>query len=377
MPLVMLVAYRDRRSAGGSLRVLETLARALPAQGFRVEIVFAYGDAGGVAARARCKVVFLGARGPLSPRSWLRIRARIRQRKPAIIHFVDSVNWMLAALVGVRVPKLLYAHGRPIWQHQPIRRYLLSRWQQRQADGLVAISYGAKRAMVSWGLADANRIWVAPNAADFQFIEPDGIKNKSRKQGDETVRTLGMACRVTAEKGVFDAVNLLALLPKNWNLSIAGEGPRLTELQRHVHRAGLNCRVSLLGSVEDMESFYGSLDYYLFMSRYEPFGLVLAEAMSCRIPVVGLQGDGEYYEAEYPLADPSVATLVMRADPFDYVTDASDEELLNLASVIQALDRNCDQREGQIERAAQRIWERFTPAHQARAVAQAYRQLLS
>ena len=73
-PLVLLVAYRDSRSAGGSLRVLETLAKTLPSRGYDVEIVFAYGNAGPVSDACKCPIHCLNARHAYGPMSWLRAR---------------------------------------------------------------------------------------------------------------------------------------------------------------------------------------------------------------------------------------------------------------------------------------------------------------
>ncbi|WP_028583067.1 glycosyltransferase family 4 protein [Desulfogranum mediterraneum] len=45
-------------------------------------------------------------------------------------------------------------------------------------------------------------------------------------------------------------------------------------------------RVRFFGYVEDMASLYQAVDYLVLPSHYEPFGLVVAEALHCRTPVL-------------------------------------------------------------------------------------------
>ena len=140
---------------------------------------------------------------------------------------------------------------------------------------------------------------------------------------------------------------------------------------------GLEERVTLLGNVESMESFYEVIDFYLFLTRYEPFGLVIAEAMYAGVPVVGLRGDGEYAESEYPLVDDTTALLRPRTDQFDYAHAPTDFELETLATCLIGLARDRCRLMIMVSNARQRVAARFLSEHQSRRLAAVYRSILS
>ena len=51
-------------------------------------------------------------------------------------------------------------------------------------------------------------------------------------------------------------------------------------------------RVRLLGTLSDMPGFYSAIDCFVLASRFETFGYVYVEAMSCHRPVIGCRAAG-------------------------------------------------------------------------------------
>jgi len=72
----------------------------------------------------------------------------------------------------------------------------------------------------------------------------------------------------------------------NFKLLIAGKGKLRDILQKRAKDEGVEDRVEFLGFVEDMSSFYNSIDIFLLPSRYEGFSNVILEAMASAKPVV-------------------------------------------------------------------------------------------
>ena len=116
-------------------------------------------------------------------------------------------------------------------------RWLLAKCIYDLADGIVAISYGAKRDLVSFGLAESRNIWVVHNGVDSRFRVLGTPERDTRGESSGKV-IMGMACRLTISKGVLDALKLLALLPNHWHLWIAGDGPARDEALVAVFIAG-------------------------------------------------------------------------------------------------------------------------------------------
>jgi glycosyltransferase involved in cell wall biosynthesis len=70
-------------------------------------------------------------------------------------------------------------------------------------------------------------------------------------------------------------------------LVFAGEGPLRAQLAAEAARLGLESRVRFLGFANQSElpGIYGAADLLVLPSEYEPFGLVVNEAMLCGCPV--------------------------------------------------------------------------------------------
>jgi glycosyltransferase involved in cell wall biosynthesis len=101
-----------------------------------------------------------------------------------------------------------------------------------------------------------------------------------------------------AGKGVLEALELVAELPGAWHLDWlgaldvdAGYAARVLERQRAL---GLERRVTFHGRVSQREvaSFLARAAACLTTSRYESWGLALAEALRAGVPVIGTTAAG-------------------------------------------------------------------------------------
>jgi len=73
---------------------------------------------------------------------------------------------------------------------------------------------------------------------------------------------------------------------KHIEFHLAGEGPERSKLQALIQRYSLNETFVLHGHVEDMLTFYRSLDLYLNTSVHEGIPMSILEAMAHGLPVV-------------------------------------------------------------------------------------------
>ena len=72
----------------------------------------------------------------------------------------------------------------------------------------------------------------------------------------------------------------------DWSLSIYGMGNQ-SQYSQLMKNLGIDAQRCLLnGPVNDVSKIYGESSVFVLSSRFEGFGLVLAEAMSCGVPVV-------------------------------------------------------------------------------------------
>lgn len=104
-----------------------------------------------------------------------------------------------------------------------------------------------------------------------------------------TSKVVIAAGRLDMQKGfdyLIDAWRMVDSRHPDWRLNIWGEGGLRYDLQKRIDGYGLSDKVRLCGRTEDMESKYLESSVYVCSSRDEAFGLTIAEAEACGLPVV-------------------------------------------------------------------------------------------
>ena len=102
------------------------------------------------------------------------------------------------------------------------------------------------------------------------------------------VKRVISAGRYMSEKGFDRLLKAWGLIKKDfcdWELYIFGNGDR-APYQNIVEQLQLGEAVHLMPATEDIAEEFSKSSIYVMGSRYEGFGLVLAEAMSCGLPCV-------------------------------------------------------------------------------------------
>jgi glycosyltransferase involved in cell wall biosynthesis len=147
-------------------------------------------------------------------------------------------------------------------------------------------SYGITSAM----LRD-RALTVIPSVVDLSRFRPGldatGIYADLRLEGK---RVLAFTGRLVPHKGVDVILEALRLLPPNVVLLVIGSGPSLPYLVGQARRLGVGDRVRFCPHVsdEDLPRYLSLAEMFVFPSqnRLEGFGLAVAEAMACGLPVV-------------------------------------------------------------------------------------------
>lgn len=120
-------------------------------------------------------------------------------------------------------------------------------------------------------------------------VIPDPLSLQKRAKSNLLSKRIIAVGRYTYQKGFDLLLQAWSRIEKNnpdWSLVIYGEGDRsgyyslLSELGITPERCQLN------ECTKDIQKEYLNSSIFVFSSRYEGFGLVLVEAMSCGLPVV-------------------------------------------------------------------------------------------
>jgi glycosyltransferase involved in cell wall biosynthesis len=371
---VALVLYRDDSNAGGSLRVVETLAKALDPVRVEAHIIFAYGGPGTVARRANVSCHFLNSRGPHDLRSWWRARRFFARLNPDVIHFHNPAYWLHAALIAKGYKKISHLHG-PFF---PIKMGRFDRWVMSQVprvtDAVICITREMRQMVVELGWGEADRTWAVYNGIDCTASKsaPSKCESRAGLGLPDGCLVIGVACRLAWYKGCRDAIRILRRLNSQWHLVFFGEGPMREYLSDVALQEGVANRTHFAGLLDDMRPAYAAIDAFLFLSKLEPFGLVIAEAMAARVPVFGLAAEGGYRDSRYPLITPDNSVFVERTSPGDYMSPEPPAVIDELARQIADFGDHPEFYRPMIDRAHQWVLERFDARVQAEAMVEVY-----
>ena len=123
-----------------------------------------------------------------------------------------------------------------------------------------------------------------------QFTRPKSWNKKK----DEQLKLVSVGSLVDKKNHIFLIEVVEKLIEKGLNpqLSILGEGPNRELLEREIEDRKLKEYIHLKGNVSKVEEFLWNSDIYVHSATYEPFGLVLLEAMASGIPCVSIDGGG-------------------------------------------------------------------------------------
>ncbi len=195
-------------------------------------------------------------------------------------------------LTGKRFPALVMTEHNTDNRrrhHKILRR--IERFIYRSYDHVISISDATQQQLLDWLRPSrkwADRFSVIYNGIPLrQFTEARAYPRRELFPGiADTDVLLCMAGSFTEQKNHDGMLRVMALLPENYKLLLAGEGVLYPEITEQIRRMGLDRRVVCLGFRKDVAEIMHTADLVVIPSKWEGFGLIAAEAMACGKPVV-------------------------------------------------------------------------------------------
>jgi len=374
---VALIVYRDDPSSGGALRVAQCIAQCLPADQLEVHLVFAYGNPGAIARSVTCSTHFLQAASAKDWASWKKTRKWFQEMKFDVIHFVDSVNWVLLATLGLPSKRILHFHGCPYQETMSAQDQVMSLTRRWLTDAGIAITHGAKRGVARLGWMSPAKVHVVQNGVNPQQFQDMPGKKEARQQLGLPLEAniFGEVARFSYGSGLLEILTVLKYLPESWHALLVGDGPLRSELEKQAKLQGLAHRLHMPGLLSDVRPAYAAFDVVILLARYQSFCLMLAEAMVAGVPVVGLQGAGEYTEREYPLITAENAVFFPRINPWDFDCNEPDMKYQQVAQAMQDAIKNTVETQQRVNQARDWVVNRFSANRQAHRCLEVYREV--
>ena len=154
----------------------------------------------------------------------------------------------------------------------------------RRVNAVVALTEGDATAWKRWNC----NVFVIPNAVNL---------NNHSSISDCRNKSAIFVGRFSTQKGIDSLLKIWSLVSEKhpeWQLDIYGEGELRVHYLSVINEMGAN--VHVFAPTTNIMEKYRENSILLLTSLYEPFGLVLPEAMSCGLPVVAF--DCPYGPAE-------------------------------------------------------------------------------
>ena len=226
----------------------------------------------------------------------LQLRKILKDNKIEIIHSNSVITCLISKLATLflSIPIINTVHS---WgtSRKPISAAIVNLC----ADNVVAVSNSTAESYISHGL-NKKKVVVVHNGIDTKRFTrlsiEDNFKNREKlglKPEDFVV--INIARMEEVRKGhntLLDAANIVVKSYSNCKFLLAGDGNLRNTLQDKVKNFGIENNVIFLGNRADVVDLLSLSDIFCLPSDWEGLPLVIAEAMSCGLPVIATAVNG-------------------------------------------------------------------------------------
>lgn len=286
------------------------------------------------------------------------MRVKIREFQPDLLHVADPAFLGIAALYysggrnggPLHLPLVISYHtDLPAYLHYYKLGFLepyiwrIMRIRHNRASLNLCTSAAMLEQLQQHGI---QRVALWPGGVDTARFHPSRRSEAMRARitdGHPDSFLLVYVGRLSAEKDVERLKPILEALP-GARLALVGDGPHRKAIKEHF--AGMPVHMAGFLRGEELAAAYASSDVFVMPSRTETLGLVVLEAMSSGLPVVGARAGG----VPEMIVDGVTGTL------FDHETQAVEA----LQSLMRSPERRRSMGEAARAYAAEHSWKPAT-----------------
>lgn len=287
---------------GGAEMQLLLLTKTLIRRGVELEVVSMedIGVIGQRMAESGIKVHTLNIQSISDAANGLfKLRKIKREFRPDVLHshMIHANIYSRIFNFFVKTPKLINtAHNTIEGSKNLMKSYIWTDWF---SDFSTNVSEEAYDFFVKNKYFSKEKSAYIPNAIDidkFQPIRKDTTEVLRKELGIDNDTFVFLAVgRLHAQKNYPLLIKAFQHVQEHRNktcLLIAGEGSLLETLVDMVNKMELNEYVKFLGLRDDIDSLMNMSNTFVLTSDFEGFGLVVGEAMACKVPVISTDSGG-------------------------------------------------------------------------------------
>jgi len=285
---------------GGAERVVCDLANEMFKKGHDVKIVYLTGDALTKPDHKEIELIKVNLNDfkSLLP-TYVRLAKIIRKFRPDVVHSHMVHANIIMRLVRITAPidKLICtAHSN---NEGGTLRMLAYRATHHLASVTTNVSNMAAQTFESLRAVPSKGMRTIYNGIDLNKFEYNSSARSdvnSELTIDESYKLVLAVGRFNEAKDYPNLLKAISLLKKEitypFKLVVAGDGELRALIEGMIDSLGLKEDVILLGRRSDIPELMSAADLFVLPSKYEGFGLVVAEAMACECLVVATDCGG-------------------------------------------------------------------------------------
>jgi glycosyltransferase involved in cell wall biosynthesis len=216
---------------------------------------------------------------------------------PGYFYFTAWIAIAAAKWSGTPILFVTDSHSLRSWRAQSPWKLRLKKWLVQRifslGDAILVSSSGGVEYLKSLGFP-SDRIFLVPTAVDNDWWKSEAAKaDRAATRAAWKIpadSAVALFCaKLQSWKGPMQLLEAFARAKvPNAYLVFAGDGPQRSDLERRAVELQVADRARFLGFVNQSQlpSTYRAADLFVLPSLFEPFGLVVNEAMLCGLPVV-------------------------------------------------------------------------------------------
>ena len=164
-----------------------------------------------------------------------------------------------------------------------------------QTLGISANSHRTQADLIKFYGANSEKIQVIYNGIDASRFTPTNSRFRREIRQRYQIPETSVVVLFVGEyrrKGLATVIRALGeLQDPRIHLLAVGKG-NLEQYQTLAKEAGISQQVTFAGPARDIEQVFGAADMFVFPTYYEPFGMVITEAMASSLPVITSRSAG-------------------------------------------------------------------------------------
>lgn len=232
------------------------------------------------------------------------IKRAIKQYQPDIVYAHSTKAGALTRLacINKKVPVIYNPHGWAFNMQQSSLKYniyrLIEKIQAPFTKKIVCISEAEKISALKNKICSENKIQVITNGIDLKELDSVSKLNRKDLNIPKGAFVVGQIGRLSKQKAPDVFINMAAIIKKkvpNSFFIMVGNGDQEKQIKNQIKNLGLEDSFLLTGWVNNPTAHLNCMDVATLLSRWEGFGLVLAEYMYSGTPLVATNVDAIPY----------------------------------------------------------------------------------